>query len=223
MMRAQPLRPQRLERPILLEALAACAARGSIEINVLQPQLAQRVATGPHDRGAAGADCAGKNFVVIQMSSRCTSGRSFKKIASASPRPARCRNLQRVDVPVAAAQACSTAALHAPSGACHTPRPKLGICRPSFRAMRCWQAALTAAIFAASRFSCQRRTGCKKVRSAVRRQEMSQRLCALFKWQAASTQIIAARKTRTKQTAVSVRAFGKPSSSAVTTARIGHR
>ena len=52
---AQPLRPQRLERPILLEALARVRRVDQVQINVLQSELAQRVSAGPHDRGAAKA------------------------------------------------------------------------------------------------------------------------------------------------------------------------
>ena len=52
---AQPLRPQRLERPILLQALARVRRVDQVQINILQPQLAQRVSTGPNDRSTAKA------------------------------------------------------------------------------------------------------------------------------------------------------------------------
>ena len=52
---AQPLRPQRLERPVLLQALARVRRVDQVQVNIFEPQLAQRVSTSPHDRGSASA------------------------------------------------------------------------------------------------------------------------------------------------------------------------
>ena len=52
---AQPLRPQRFQSAILLEALARVRRVDQVQVNIFEPQLAQRVSTGPHDRGAASA------------------------------------------------------------------------------------------------------------------------------------------------------------------------
>ena len=81
---AEPLRPQRLQSAVLLQALPRVRRVDQVQVNIFEPQLAQRVSTGPNDRCLA-KTMAREEFVVIQISSRCTSGRSFKKIASASP------------------------------------------------------------------------------------------------------------------------------------------
>ena len=100
----QALRPQRLERPILLQALARVRRVDEIEINVLQPQLAQRVSAGPNDRGSASAIAREEfrrhpHILALHVGPLLEENR--QRMAHVLLVPV---DLGRVDVPVAAAQ-----------------------------------------------------------------------------------------------------------------------
>ena len=101
---AEPLRPQRLERPILLEALARVRRVDQVQINILQSQLAQRVSTSPNDRSTAKAMAREEFRRHPHVLSRHV-GPLFEKysqrVAHVLLVPV---DLGRVDMPVAAAQ-----------------------------------------------------------------------------------------------------------------------
>ena len=101
---AQPLRPQRFQSPILLDALARVRRVDQVQINILQPQLAQRVSTGPNDRSTAKAMAREEfrrdpNVLALHV------GPLFEKYSQRIAHVLLVAiNFSGVDVPVAAAQ-----------------------------------------------------------------------------------------------------------------------